>query len=157
MRIRRKLLLALAAPLVAAAAGLVVPALRPAYAASLIEVTNFGDNPGRMRMHVYVPDTRPANPAIVVAMHGCGGSGPGFYSGSEFASLADRYGFIVIYPSATQQAGFGNCFDTWSDAAKRRGGGSDPVVDRLDGHATSSSSTAATRTGSTPPAARPAA
>jgi poly(hydroxyalkanoate) depolymerase family esterase len=60
-------------------------------------------------------------------MHRCGASGPGFYSGSEFASLADRYGFIVIYPTATQQAGFGNCFDTWSDAAKRRGGGSDPV------------------------------
>ena len=99
----------------------------PASAASLVEVTNFGNNPGGMRMHVYVPDTRPANPAIVVAMHGCGGSGPGFYSGSEFASLANRYGYIVIYPSAQQQAGFGNCFDTWSDAAKRRGGGSDPV------------------------------
>ncbi|WP_207311985.1 extracellular catalytic domain type 1 short-chain-length polyhydroxyalkanoate depolymerase [Lentzea alba] len=98
-----------------------------ASAASLVEVTGFGDNPGRMRMHVYVPDTRPAKPAIVVAMHGCGGSGPGFYSGSEFASLANRYGFIVIYPSAQQQAGFGKCFDTWSDAAKRRGGGSDPV------------------------------
>ncbi|RAO31545.1 Feruloyl esterase [Micromonospora saelicesensis] len=125
MRIRRKLLLALAASLVAA--GLVAPAVGPAYAASLTEVTSFGDNPGRMRMHVYVPDNRPTRPAVVVAMHGCGGSGPGFYSGSEFASLADRYGYIVIYPSATQQAGFGNCFDVWSDAAKRRGGGSDPV------------------------------
>ncbi|WP_431944142.1 extracellular catalytic domain type 1 short-chain-length polyhydroxyalkanoate depolymerase [Micromonospora marina] len=119
------MVVALAASL--AAAGLVVPAVQPAYAASLTEVTSFGDNPGRMRMHVYVPDARPARPATVVAMHGCGGSGPGFYSGSEFAGLADRYGFIVIYPSATQQAGFGNCFDTWSDAAKRRGGGSDPV------------------------------
>ena len=125
MRIRRKLLLALAATL--AATGLVVPTFRPAYAASLVEVTNFGNNPGQMRMHVYVPDSRPARPATVVAMHGCGGSGPGFYSGSEFASQADRYGFIVIYPTATQQAGFGNCFDTWSDAAKRRDGGSDPV------------------------------
>ncbi|MFI6238204.1 PHB depolymerase family esterase [Micromonospora sp. NPDC050784] len=125
MKIRRKLLFALAASLVAA--GLVVPTVGPAYAASLTEVTSFGDNPGRMRMHVYVPDNRPARPAVVVAMHGCGGSGPGFYSGSEFASLADRYGYIVIYPSATQQAGFGNCFDVWSDAAKRRGGGSDPV------------------------------
>ncbi|MEU8157405.1 PHB depolymerase family esterase [Micromonospora sp. NPDC048986] len=125
MRIRRKLLFALAASLVAA--GLVAPTVGPAYAASLTEVTSFGENPGRMRMHVYVPDNRPARPAVVVAMHGCGGSGPGFYSGSEFASLADRYGYIVIYPSATQQAGFGNCFDTWSDAAKRRGGGSDPV------------------------------
>ncbi|MEH0931313.1 extracellular catalytic domain type 1 short-chain-length polyhydroxyalkanoate depolymerase [Micromonospora sp. CPCC 205558] len=125
MKIRRRLLVALAASLVAA--GLVAPTVGPAYAASLTEVTSFGDNPGRMRMHVYVPDNRPARPAVVVAMHGCGGSGPGFYSGSEFASLADRYGYIVIYPSATQQAGFGNCFDTWSDAAKRRGGGSDPV------------------------------
>jgi poly(hydroxyalkanoate) depolymerase family esterase len=100
---------------------------QPAAAASLVEVTNFGTNPGGMRMHVYAPDTRPGNPAIVVAMHGCGGSGPGFYSGSEFASLADRYGFVVIYPTATQQAGFGNCFDVWSDASKRRDGGSDPV------------------------------
>ena len=125
MKIRRKLLLAAATVL--AVAGLAVPMARPAFAASLTEVTAFGDNPGGMRMHIYVPDARPANPAIVVAMHGCGGSGPGFYSGSEFAGLADRYGFLVIYPTATQQAGFGNCFDTWSDAAKRRGGGSDPV------------------------------
>jgi poly(hydroxyalkanoate) depolymerase family esterase len=99
----------------------------PASAASLVQVTNFGDNPGNMRMHTYVPDSHPAKPAVVVAMHGCGGTGPGFYRSSEFAALADRYGFVVIYPSATQSAGFGTCFDTWSDAAKRRGGGSDPV------------------------------
>lgn len=127
MKIRRKLLLTVATSVAVAVAGLAVPAARPAFAASLTEVTNFGDNPGGMRMHVYVPDSHPANPAIVVAMHGCGGSGPGFYSGSEFAAQADRYGFLVIYPTATQQAGFGNCFDTWSEAAKHRGGGSDPV------------------------------
>ncbi|ANZ34776.1 esterase [Lentzea guizhouensis] len=99
----------------------------PASAATLVEVTGFGENPGGMRMHVHVPDSRPAAPAVVVAMHGCGGSGPGFHSSTEFASLADRHGFVVIYPSAQQEAGFGKCFDTWSDAAKRRGGGSDPV------------------------------
>ncbi|MFD5828799.1 PHB depolymerase family esterase [Lentzea sp. NPDC060358] len=122
MRTLGKILTAVALTL----ATCVVPTA-PASAAALVEVTSFGDNPGGMRMHVYVPDTRPAKPAIVVAMHGCGGSGPGFYSGSEFASLADRLGFVVIYPSAQQEAGFGKCFDTWSDAAKRRGGGSDPV------------------------------
>lgn len=128
MRKRRTLSVGLTALVTAVGLAIVVPALtQPAAAASLVQVTNFGNNPGGMQMHVYVPDNRPANPAIVVAMHGCGGSGPGFYSGSEFASLADRYGYIVIYPSAQQQAGFGKCFDTWSDAAKRRGGGSDPV------------------------------
>ncbi|MDG4785343.1 PHB depolymerase family esterase [Micromonospora sp. WMMD1102] len=121
----RTVLVGLASALVLATG--VVALSPPASAASLVEVTNFGNNPGGMRMHIYVPDNRPANPPIVVAMHGCGGSGPGFYSGSEFASLSNQYGFIVIYPSAMQEAGFGRCFDTWSDASKRRGGGSDPV------------------------------
>src|SRR5690348_10974150 len=107
--------LGFAASLALAGLAFLVPmAAQPAFAASLTQVTNFGSNPGNMQMYIYVPNTHPANPAIVVAMHGCGGSGPGFYSGSEFASLADRYGYIVIYPTATQQAGFGNCFDTWS-------------------------------------------
>ena len=127
MRRISKALAAVGAAAAFAALAVVGGAAAPASAASLTQVTNFGDNPGGAQMYVYVPDTRPANPAIVVALHGCGGSGPGFYSGSEFASLADRYGFIVIYPSAEQQAGFGKCWDTWSDGAKVRGGGSDPV------------------------------
>jgi poly(hydroxyalkanoate) depolymerase family esterase len=125
MRRTRRALVALAGALLLTIGSAAVSP--PASAASLVEVTEFGDNPGGMLMHIYVPDSRPTNPAILVAMHGCGGSGPGFYSGSEFASLADQYGFIAIYPTATQQAGFGNCFDTWSDESKQRGGGSDPV------------------------------
>ncbi|MDG4830645.1 PHB depolymerase family esterase [Solwaraspora sp. WMMD1047] len=125
MRRTRAVLAGLVSALFLAVGGIALSS--PASAASLVEVTNFGNNPGGMRMHIYVPDNRPASPAIVVAMHGCGGSGPGFYSGSEFASLSNQYGFIVIYPSAMQEAGFGRCFDTWSAASKRRGGGSDPV------------------------------
>ena len=102
----------------------VVPA---ATAAELREVTDFGPNPGNIQMHVYVPDSLPAAPGVLVAMHGCGGSGPGFYSGSNFAALADQYGFIVIYPTATKQTAMSNCFDVWSDESKQRGGGSDPA------------------------------
>ncbi len=97
---------------------------RPARAASLVEITNFGTNPSGLRMHLYVPASATAKPAILVAIHYCTGSGPAFYSGSEFASLADRYGFIVIYPSATRN---GNCFDVSSTQALTRNGGSDPV------------------------------
>jgi poly(hydroxyalkanoate) depolymerase family esterase len=89
----------------------------------LFEVRDFGRNPGNLRMHLYVPaSVRPA-PAVVVAMHGCTGSGPGFYESSEFATLADQHGFIVIYPSASKR---GNCFDVWSAASQRRNG-SDPA------------------------------
>ncbi|PJE95341.1 esterase [Streptomyces carminius] len=104
-----------------------VAPLSSASAASLVEVPDFGSNPGGLRMHVYAPDSLPDNPAVVVAMHGCGGSGPGFFQSSEFASLADRHGFVVVYPSATKQTAMGTCFDVWSDASKRRGGGSDPA------------------------------
>ncbi|MEU0090735.1 PHB depolymerase family esterase [Kribbella sp. NPDC006257] len=104
--------------------GALVHQATPAAAASLVEVTNFGANPSNLRMHIYVPDRRPAKPAILMAVHYCGGSGPAFYGGSEFARLADQYGFIVIYPSATRS---GNCFDVYSSQALRRDGGSDPV------------------------------
>ncbi|MFE9313113.1 PHB depolymerase family esterase [Streptomyces sp. NPDC006706] len=95
-----------------------------AQAASLTEVTGFGANPSNLRMYVYRPDSAPARPAVLVAVHYCTGSGPAFYSGTEFASLADRYGFLVIYPSATRSGG---CFDVSSPQALKRGGGSDPV------------------------------
>jgi acetylxylan esterase len=96
----------------------------PASAASLVEVTNFGANPSNLRMHLYVPDNVAARPAVVVAVHYCTGSGPAFYSGTEFARLADQYGYIVVYPSATRS---GQCFDVYTQEALRRDGGSDPV------------------------------
>ncbi|MEV4757127.1 PHB depolymerase family esterase [Micromonospora sp. NPDC049559] len=103
--------------------GLTLPT-PPASAATLTEVTNFGTNPSNLRMHLYVPDRLAARPAILVAVHYCTGSGPAFYSGTQFASLADRYGYIVIYPSATRS---GQCFDVYTQQALRRDGGSDPV------------------------------
>jgi poly(hydroxyalkanoate) depolymerase family esterase len=92
--------------------------------ASLHEVTNFGPNPTNLRMHLYVPDHVRPHPALLVAVHWCTGSGPAFFSGTEFASLADRYGFIIVYPSATRS---GNCFDVSSPGALTHNGNSDPV------------------------------
>ncbi|MFJ2443535.1 PHB depolymerase family esterase [Streptomyces sp. NPDC087658] len=93
-------------------------------AASLTEVTGFGANPSNLQMYLYVPDNVATRPAVLVAVHYCTGSGPAMYSGTEYASLADRYGFIVVYPSVTRSS---KCFDVSSPQALRRGGGSDPV------------------------------
>ncbi|MHA4947205.1 extracellular catalytic domain type 1 short-chain-length polyhydroxyalkanoate depolymerase [Micromonospora sp. SD19] len=96
----------------------------PASAATLTQVINFGTNPTNLQMHLYVPDRVATRPAILLAMHYCTGTGPAFHSGTQYASLADRYGFIVIYPSATRSS---KCWDVYSPQALRRGGGSDPV------------------------------
>jgi acetylxylan esterase len=123
MRSMRKALACLSLA-VAVMTGAWLTVAQPASAASLTEVTNFGTNPSNLRMYLYVPDRVATRPAILVAIHYCTGSGPAFYSGTEFASLADRYGFIVIYPSATRS---GSCFDVSSPQALRHDGGSDPV------------------------------
>nr|WSZ19547.1 PHB depolymerase family esterase [Streptomyces canus] len=92
--------------------------------ATLTEVTNFGTNPSNLQMYLYVPDNVTAHPAVVVAVHYCTGSGPAMYNGTEWAQLANTYGFVVIYPSVTRSS---KCFDVSSPQALKRGGGSDPV------------------------------
>ncbi len=97
-------------------------------------------------MHLYVPRTATPRPGVLVAMHGCNGGAAEFFEQTEFRSLADRHGFVVIYPQGAKSAkdDLSNCFDVWSEEALRHGGGSDPgsivsmvdhVVRRHDGDA----------------------
>jgi len=75
-------------------------------------------------MYVYVPNSVKANPPVLLALHGCQGSGPYMYSSTDFGALADQYGFIVVYPSSNPG---GSCWDVSSAQALARNGGSDPV------------------------------
>jgi poly(hydroxyalkanoate) depolymerase family esterase len=109
---------------VAAAVGVSLPVAPQAAAASLTQITNFGTNPTGLQMYLYVPNSVKANPSILLALHGCQGSGPYLYSSTDFGSLADQYGFIVIYPSTNPG---GSCWDVSSNQALTRNGGSDPV------------------------------
>ena len=97
---------------------------RAASAASLAEVTNFGNNPTGLRMFLYVPDNVKPHPAVLVAVHFCTGSGPVFFTNTEFASLANQFGFIVIYPSATRS---GSCFDVSTPGSLTHNSTSDPA------------------------------
>lgn len=100
------------------------PSTARAASASLVQVTNFGANPTGLQMWLYVPPGVRPHPPILLALHYCTGTGPAFFSGTEFANLADQYGFIVIYPSATRS---GQCWDVSSPQSLTRNGGSDPV------------------------------
>ncbi|MEH0581239.1 MULTISPECIES: PHB depolymerase family esterase [Streptomyces] len=118
------LLLLAAALLTAPAATARAQAAAPVPAGTLTEVTGFGANPSNLQMYVYAPATVTAHPAVLVAVHWCGGSGPAMYSGTEYPQLADKYGFVIVYPSVTRSS---KCFDVSSPQALKRGGGSDPV------------------------------
>ncbi|GIH22297.1 esterase [Acrocarpospora phusangensis] len=98
------------------------PATSPA--AQLQEITDFGPNPTGLRMHLYVPPRLGHRPPVLVVLHYCTGTGPIMFDATEYATLADRLGFVVVYPTAGRADG---CFDVTSPEALRRDGGSDPV------------------------------
>jgi poly(hydroxyalkanoate) depolymerase family esterase len=96
----------------------------PASAATLTRVTSFGTNPTNLNMYAYVPDNVASQPALLVLVHYCGGSAGGIFNGNghDFATAADRYGFVVVVPEATRE---GHCFDVSTRAGLTRNGGSD--------------------------------
>ena len=89
----------------------------------LVQVREFGENPTGLEMHLYVPPRRLPNPPVILALHWCQGSGPIFYANTRYAQLADKQGYIVIYPSVTRAS---QCWDVHSPASLIRDGASDP-------------------------------
>lgn len=110
--------------LVVAAAVAVNVSPASALTSTLQQVTSFGNNPSGLQMFEYVPATVTARPAIVVVLHFCTGSGPTMFNNTRYAALADQFGFIAVYPSATRS---GQCFDVSTPQSLTRGGPSDPV------------------------------
>ncbi len=95
---------------------------------TLSRIMSFGNNPGGLNMYVYEPRNLAAQPALLVAMHTCGGSASGFYSGMarDYVTAAEQYGYLIIFPESARSQ-FMNCFDVWSPQSQIRGGGTDPV------------------------------
>jgi polyhydroxybutyrate depolymerase len=58
---------------------------------------------GRARRYiVHAPKTdSPAPRPLVIAFHGGGGNAPGFQAYAGLDALADRHGFLVVYPNGT--------------------------------------------------------
>ncbi|KAF3939698.1 hypothetical protein ABW19_dt0206507 [Dactylella cylindrospora] len=86
---------------------------------------DFGENPTNTPFYIYVPTTVTSNPAVIVGAHWCTGSGPDFFSGTQYARYADQYGYIVIYPSANRDS---KCWDVASNATLHHNGGSDSLA-----------------------------
>lgn len=122
---RRRLGALIAAALLPLAAATVLATVAPAQAApSLTRVTGFGSNPTNLNMYVYVPANRAAKPALLVLVHYCQGSASGVFNGAghDFATGADRYGYVIVLPEATRS---GSCFDVSTASALKRNGGGD--------------------------------
>ena len=97
--------------------------LRPGPRSPLVETTDFGSNPGALRMFSFAPDNLQPAPGLVVVLHGCGQTAAAYDLGAGWSTLAKHFGFALLMP---QQQPFNNangCFNWFNpdDTARERG------------------------------------
>ncbi|KAM0806836.1 putative Alpha/Beta hydrolase protein [Seiridium cardinale] len=86
---------------------------------------DFGPNPRGVGFYIYVPDELAASPPVLVNPHWCHGAANDTYVGSQYANLADEYGFIVIYPDSPNLED--KCWDVSSNETLTHNGGGDSL------------------------------
>ena len=90
---------------------------------SLTRVTGFGSNPGNLGMLTYVPERLAPSPALVVVLHGCTQSPVSYNEGAGWSDLADRYGFVLLFPEQSKANNPKACFSWFLPEDTARGSG----------------------------------
>lgn len=65
---------------------------------SLLEIQDFGPNPGQLRCWIHVPPNLAKGAPLVVVLHGSTQSAAGYATGAGWVALANRHGFAVLCP-----------------------------------------------------------
>jgi poly(hydroxyalkanoate) depolymerase family esterase len=86
----------------------------------LAEVSDFGSNPGALRMFSFVPENLQKRPALVVVLHGCGQTAASYDVGAGWSTLASRYGFALLMPEQRASNNPNNCFNWFNPADTAR-------------------------------------
>ena len=89
----------------------------------LVEVAEFGSNPGNLRMMIYIPDDLPPSAPLVVALHGCTQTAACYDYGTGWSTLADRHGFAVLLPEQRRTNNPLRCFNWFKAEDTSRGSG----------------------------------
>ena len=98
--------------------------LRPSAAGRVVEVDEFGSNPGGLRMFVYAPPKKlPAGAPLIVVLHGCGQDAGNFARNCGWIALAQRIGAALLLPEQTVKNSSGRCFNWYQPSDIRRGSG----------------------------------
>jgi poly(hydroxyalkanoate) depolymerase family esterase len=98
-------------------------AASPVVSSPIVEITEFGTNPGALKMFAHVPEPLPPASALVVVLHGCGQSAAAYDFGAGWSTLARRYGFALLMPEQQGANNANTCFNWFNpgDVARGRG------------------------------------
>ncbi len=100
----------------------------------LVEVTDFGSNPGALRMLTHVPDGLQAGAALIVVLHGCSQTAAAYDHGAGWSQLADRHGFAVLLPEQGRGNNANLCFNWFHPGDTARGEGEALSIRGMIGH-----------------------
>ena len=90
--------------------------LTPDSRGPLVEITDFGTNPGELKMFSFVPDGLRATQGLplVVVLHGCSQTAAGYDLGAGWSKLAKHYGFALLMPEQRSSNNVNGCFNWFS-------------------------------------------
>ncbi|WP_426438009.1 extracellular catalytic domain type 1 short-chain-length polyhydroxyalkanoate depolymerase [Bradyrhizobium genosp. P] len=86
----------------------------PAAPTPLVETSEFGANPGALKMFSFVPAQLARSPSLVIVLHGCGQTAAGYDLGAGWSTLARHYGFALLMPEQQSSNNGNTCFN-WFD------------------------------------------
>ncbi|HET9428634.1 MAG TPA: PHB depolymerase family esterase [Allosphingosinicella sp.] len=81
------------------------------------------ENPGNLRARIYVPEGLKAPAPLVVVLHGCTQDAAVYDQGSGWSRLAERHGFILLFPEQQRANNPMLCFNWFSGNDSQRGMG----------------------------------
>jgi len=98
-------------------------AFAPAPGSRLVALPPIRDNPGNLEGYVYVPEGMKGPAPLVVVLHGCTQNAAVYDHGSGWSALADKHGFILLYPEQKRDNNPMLCFNWFSGNDTQRGMG----------------------------------
>lgn len=87
------------------------------------QISNFGSNPGSLKMFLYIPYGITANAPVVAVLHGCTQTAIQCRDNTGWNELADKYRFYVIYPEQQTINNSSNCFNWFLPGDQERDAG----------------------------------
>jgi poly(hydroxyalkanoate) depolymerase family esterase len=102
--------------------------------AGLIEITDFGDNPGKLQCFLYAPENALPSAPLVVVLHGCVQDAAEMARLSGWNRLADEHGFLVLYPQQQRGNNLNNCFNWFVPKDISRGSGEALSIQQMVAH-----------------------
>jgi poly(hydroxyalkanoate) depolymerase family esterase len=99
------------------------PSVTEGWQDRLSELGDFGANPGNLEGFYYIPEGVAEPAPLVLVLHGCTQSAASYDEGSGWSRLADRHGFILLFPQQRRVNNPNLCFSWFQTSDTRRGSG----------------------------------